>query len=184
MPLMTQAEYARHRGCKESTVSEAKRDRIRSAVIPRGKRFLIDSDLADRLWVENRRRPPVGGESQPPLPPSPGPSITSPPSEDALAAFIRGLPEDQIPEQGESLKRQLHYKAERERVAALKEREQVLDKDRVKSEAFALGKSLRESILSVPDRLAAKLAVTTDIGQCREILRAELSVALRALSNA
>ena len=184
MPLMTQAEYARHRGCKESTVSEAKRDRIRSAVIPKGKRFLIDSDLADRLWVENRRRPPVGEESQPPRPTATLPTIASPPSEETLAAFIRGLPEDQIPEQGESLKRQLHYKAERERVAALKEREQVLDKDRVQSEAFALGKSLRESILSVPDRLAAKLAVTTDIGQCREILRSELSVALRALSNA
>ena len=181
MPLMTQAEYARHRGCTEATVSEAKRGRILSALRPRGKRTLIDSDMADRLWVENRRRPPVKGALKDAGPPDP---LEAPaPSADALAAFILGLPEDRIPEQGESIKRQLHYKAERERVEALKAREQVLDKDRVKSEAFTLGKSLRESILSVPDRLAAKLAVTSDIGQCREMLRSELSIALRSLQN-
>ena len=65
--LITQAAYARHRGCSREAVRQAVADgRIRTF----GDKKLIDQVLADHEWARNTRaRAGSKPEAEPPLPP-------------------------------------------------------------------------------------------------------------------
>lgn len=188
MPLVTQAEYAKLRGCSEAAVSTArKKNRIDGAWEIRDGKVLIDSDKADDLWARNSR-PRKGGNlpkddprriarearrSQP---------VTLP-TDEQLLAMVQGLPEDQVPDLADSLKRKEHYNAERARVAALRDREEVGSISEMKREAFSLGKAVREGMLSIIPRISADLAAIGDAFEIEQLLEAEMTTALRVLAD-
>ena len=100
-----------------------------------------------------------------------------------LREYIDALPEDQIPDLNESRARHEHYKAEKARLEALQGRGELVPAEEVKTAAFKMARGVRDSIMAIPDRLAAQLAGTTDARQCHTLLTEELRVALRSLAD-
>jgi hypothetical protein len=158
-------------------------------------KVLIDSEKANRLWAQNSRQRRGSGRKpatekaaaaakpQDRQAPAARPSISDL-TDEQLRAYVDGLPEDEIPDFGESQKRREHYQAERARIAALKDREEVVPANQVKAEAFALARALRDGLMRVADRLAPTLAATADARQVHHLLTEELRVALRGLGDA
>jgi hypothetical protein len=188
MPLMTQKEYAEHRGCTPPTVQDAKKVRIKPALVERGGKVLIDSEIADRLWdaakVRNSHKgkgpaSPAATESRP----QPQQARDQLPSDDELQAFIQGLPEDQVPDLDESIRRKEHYNAERARVGALRDREEVGSIAEMKREAYALAKTIREGMLGIIPRVSADLAALTDQFDIERRLEEEILTALRMVAD-
>jgi phage terminase Nu1 subunit (DNA packaging protein) len=116
-----------------------------------------------------------------PAPPPPGPARRV--SDEDLAAFIRGLPEDQIPELNESRARREHYQAEKARLEALQGRGELVPAADVKRQAFELARAVRDELGGIPDRVASMLAACSDVRQVHRMLSEEIRVALRGLSD-
>jgi hypothetical protein len=184
MPLVTQSEYAKLRGCSEAAVSTARKKRIKAAEVIQGGKVLIDSEKADDLWARNSR-PRRGGN----LPKATQPTKAEPPppaslpTDEQLLALVQGLPEDQVPDLIDSQRRKEHYLAERAKVAALREREEVGPIREMEREAFALAKSVREGMLSIIPRISADLAALGDPFEVEQLLEAEVITALRVLAD-
>lgn len=187
MVLMTQADYARHRGVKPSSVALARKARIKAAEVKRGSQTLIDIDLADKLWAINTRDRPNPEIKKAPLRFGSWvetPSLDRPPSVQALQTWIKGLPEDEIPQDvNESIRRKEHYNAERQRIAALKDREEVGSIAEMRTATFNLAKAAREAVLAVPSRISAELAATLDPFAVEQLLERELITAMRTLES-
>ena len=183
MALMTPADYARHRGCSPSAVSQAQKQRIKAAEVLQGGKVWIDADYANRLWkVNSRRQRSFAPEDGGPLAKPAAPRTREAPRDEDLKAYIMGLPEDQIPEDvNESIKRREHYNAERQKVHALKDRGEVVPVLEVKKAAQELGQALRENVMGVPNRIAGMLAATSDAAEVTRLLEDELRMALRVL---
>ena len=187
MLLLSQADYAKRRGCSEAAVNTARKQRIKAAEVFRDGRLFINAEMADELWAKNSRR--RRGVFEPPPRPVPQPAAapatgSRPPTNDEIKAFIEDLPEDQIPEDvNESIRRKEHYNAERQRVAALKDRGEVVSTRDVKAEAFALARAVRDGMMGIADRLAPQLAASTDTRQVHQLLTEEIRVALRGLND-
>lgn len=109
--------------------------------------------------------------------------VTPTPRSADLKRLIDALPEDQIPDLNESRARHEHYKAEKARLEALQGRGELVPADEVKAEAFKAARSVRDSLMALPDRLAAQLAGTSDVRLCHTLLTEELRVALRSLAD-
>ena len=183
MGLMSQAEYAKRIGCSEAAVNTARKQRIKAAEVIRDGKVWIDAEKADSLWARNSRRrrndakPPQEREACRPTEPRP-------PTDNELKAYILGLPEDLIPEDvNESIRRKEHYAAERQRVAALKDRGEVVSQREVAAAAFESARAVRDSLLGLADRLAPMLAATTDTRECHRLLSDEHRIALRGLAD-
>jgi phage terminase Nu1 subunit (DNA packaging protein) len=102
---------------------------------------------------------------------------------DQLRAYIEALPEDSIPDLNESRARREHYQAEKAKLEALQGRGELVPVAEVRAEAFNLARSIRESMMAIPARLAPMLAGTADTRQCHHLLEQELRIALRVLSD-
>jgi hypothetical protein len=181
MPLVTQSEYAKLRGCSDAAVSVARKKRIKAAEVIQGGKVLIDSERADDLWARNSR--PRRGGNPPKSPPRAQPPPATLPTDEQLLALVRGLPEDQVPDLIDSQRRKEHYLAERAKVAALREREEVGPIREMEREAFALAKSVREGMLSIIPRISADLAALGDAFEVEQLLEAEVITALRVLAD-
>ena len=184
MPLVTQSEYAKLRGCSEAAVSTARKKRIKAAEVIKDGKVLIDSEKADDLWARNSR-PRRGGN----LPRTPPPPRAEPPpptnllTDEQLLALVSRLPEDAIPSIIESEARKEHYLAEKHKIAALQAREEVGSIRDMEREAFALAKSVREGMLSIIPRISADLAALSDAFEVEQLLEAEVITALRVLAD-
>jgi hypothetical protein len=175
--LVTFSEFAAIRGCAKGTVTAATKGRIKAAVVEKdGKRWL-DRDLALELWNKNTRATHNSKVSRPdPVEPEP----TSP---EELRRSIDRLPDDAIPDLNESRARKEHYQAELAKLQVSQQRDELVSTEQVKREAFAAARSVRDSLMALPDRLAAQLAGTTDARLCHNLLTEELRVALRSLAD-
>lgn len=183
MPLVTQAEYAKLRGCSEAAVSIARKKRIKAAEVIQAGKLLIDSDKADDLWARNSRPRRGGNMPKSAQDAKPKPPPASLPTDEQLLALVQGLPEDQVPDLIDSQRRKEHYLAERAKVAALREREEVGSISQMEREAFALAKSVREGMLSIIPRISADLAALGDAFEVEQLLEAEVITALRVLAD-
>jgi hypothetical protein len=184
MPLVTQAEYAKIRGCSEAAVSTARKKRIKAAEVILDGKVLIDSAKADDLWAKNSR-PRRGGNLPKDLPrrePNQSPAVRLP-TDEQLLDLVSRLPEDEIPSIIDSEARKEHYLAEKHKIAALQARGEVGSIDAMKREAFALGKTVREGVLGIIPRVSADLAALADPFEIEQLLEAEVLTALRALAN-
>lgn len=188
MPLVTQAEYAKLRGCSAAAVSHARKKRIKAAEVISGGKVLIDSDKADDLWVRNSKprrgsTPSKGSPQRPAREAGPPPRAQQLPTDEQLMAFVEGLPEDQVPDLIDSQRRREHYLAERAKVAALRDREEVGSIAEMRREAFALAKTTREGVMGIVPRVSADLAALADEFEVRQRLEEELLIALRMLAD-
>lgn len=206
---MNTVEYAKHRGISKMRVSQyIAQGKITATKVGRG--YEIDPDVADRELagsIDQRQSRPSAATA-PPLPPPPpkpvliekplAPVTIDPPAplpesspERATRPAPRGKqPKDPIapPMQGgptyaEAQRAREVYRAERERIKLLQEKGELVVADDIKKEVMALTRSIRDNMMSIPDRVASQLAVTRDPHEVRQLLDSEINTALRMLAN-
>lgn len=176
--LVTFSEFAAIKGCAKGTVTAASKARIAAAVVEKdGKRWL-DRDLAIELWDKNtkathnskvRRADPIEVE---------------PPRDAAeLKRRVEGLPDDAIPDLNESRARREHYQAELAKLQVTQQRGELVPADEVKKEAFKMGRSVREALANLADRLSHQLAGEVDPTVIHQVLTQEHRAALVELCD-
>lgn len=177
--LVTFSEFAALKGCAKGTVTAATKSRIASAVVEKdGKRWL-DRDLALQLWNRNTKATHNAKVSQAdpveaPLPANPR----------ELRKAIDALPDDAIPELNESRARREHYQAELAKLQVAQQRKELVPVEEVKKEAFQIGRSVREALANLADRLSHQLAGETDPAVIHQLLSDEHRDALLSLVEA
>lgn len=135
-------------------------------------RWLIDAPLADAQWAGNTDPSMVRGT------PDQLPSRLPPP-----VNTREPHPAGGGPSMAEAKRARAVYQAERERLAVMKEKgELVLTKD-VRTEAARLARQVRDLLLIIPARNAARLSAMQDQEDIRTLLQSEIEQALRGLSD-
>jgi len=175
--LVTFAEFALIKGCTKAAVTHASKSRIAGAVVEKdGKRWL-DRDLALELWRKNTLKNNNAKVDEP--------DVVTPPPRDAkeLRQRVAGLPDDLIPELNESRARREHYQAELAKLEVDLKRRELVPAVEVKKEAFALGRSVREALANLADRLSHQLAGETDPARIHQVLTDEHRAALVELAD-
>jgi hypothetical protein len=177
--LVTFSEFAALKGCAKGTVTAATKSRIAAAVVEKdGKRWL-DRDLALELWNRNTKathnaKVSVADPVEVELPANPR----------ELREAIEALPDDAIPELNESRARREHYQAELAKLQVAQQRKELVPADEVKKQAFQIGRSVREALSNLADRLSHQLAGETDPAVIHQLLSDEHRDALLALVEA
>ena len=180
--LMTQAQYARHRGCSKQAVSRAVAgERIRTF----GADKLVDPELADVQWQRNTR---VRASNRPATAGSAAAGATGSPAGIDLQQPAAAVGAVQTPAPG------LDYHAARTlrenneaQLAGLRLAEQRGDLVRVDEVRHSLAKhaiAFREGLLQMPARLSAVLAAETDPTAVFAALDAEIRATLINLTDA
>ena len=195
--LISFSDFARLKGVSAPAVTTACKSRIADAIVEHNGKRMLDRDKALELWDRNTKRngsERVSADAKhrdrrelerdipgvPLPPPAQVPSATG----DELKSLIMGLPEDQIPGLDVSRERKEHYNAEIARLQALKERGEMGNLQDVRKEASRLARQVRDLLLIIPSRNAAKVAAMSDPEEIRALLQAEIESALRGLASA
>lgn len=173
--LVTFSEFAAIKGCTKAAVTHATKSRIAAAVVEQdGKRWL-DRDMALDLWRKNTLKNNVAKVDEP--------DPVKPRDARELRQQVAGLPDDEIPELNESRARREHYQAELAKLEVDLKRKELVPAVDVQKEAFALGRSVREALANLADRLSYQLAGETDPARIHAVLTDEHRSALVELSN-
>ena len=176
--LVTFAEFALIRGCTKAAVTHASKVRIADAVVIKDGKKWLDRDLALELWNKNTVANSVSKVSRPD-------PVDPPPPADAkeLKRSIERLPDDSIPDLNESRARREHYQAELAKLQVSQQRGELVPADQVKKEAFQMGRSVREALSNLADRLSHQLAGETDPAVIHQVLTQEHRAALTELCD-
>ena len=173
--LVTFSEFAAIKGCTKAAVTHATKSRIATAVVEKdGKRWL-DRDVALELWRKNTLKNNAAKVDEP--------DPVKPRDARELRQQVAGLPDDEIPELNESRARREHYQAELAKLEVDLKRRDLVPAVDVQKEAFALGRSVREALANLADRLSHQLAGETDPARIHAVLTDEHRAALVELSN-
>ena len=165
--LMTQAEYARHRGCSRVAVGKAVKSGRISLV-----NGLIDPVVADLQWAANSRaRVSAAAE---------------PAQESLLSTRLHNAPPEPTPLDGYTASRNRREAADAE-LAELRLAEEKGDLIRIDAVKGALGvlfASTRDALLQIPARMAPLLAAESVPAAVQSLLHAEIHQALQQLATA
>ena len=173
--LVTFSEFAAIKGCTKAAVTHATKSRIAAAVVEQdGKRWL-DRDMALELWRKNTLKNNVAKVDEP--------DPVKPRDARELRQQVAGLPDDEIPELNESRARREHYQAELAKLEVDLKRKELVPAVDVQKEAFALGRSVREALANLADRLSYQLAGETDPARIHAVLTDEHRSALVELTG-
>ena len=175
--LVTFTEFALIKGCAKGTVTAATKARIAAAVVEKdGKRWL-DRDLAIDLWDKNTKQTHNSkvrrADAVEPVPKD----------ADELRRRVNQLPDDAIPDLNESRARREHYQAELAKLQVAQQRKELVPADEVKKQAFQIGRSVREALANLADRLSHQLAGETDPVVIHQLLSDEHRDALLSLAE-
>ena len=158
--LITQAEYARHRGCSREAVRKAV-DAGRITAF--GPDKLVDRDLADTQWKRNTR---TRISAKPPAPPPEGASQFPPADHSGVADDADGY--------WKSRARRELAEAELAELKLAEQRGVLVRIADIRAALSGKAASLRDGFLQLPARLAPTLAAETNQARCHDILQAEL----------
>jgi len=147
-----------------------------------GNRWHIDPALADAQWAGNTDTshapdPPEPIEAEPPEPPTA--PATPRRATRARQPHIGG----NGPSLAEAKRAQAVYKAERERLALMREKGELVPAEDVKTRWYEHGRAIRDNLISIPDRIASQLAASTDTREVHQLLSQEITGALRVLAD-
>lgn len=169
--LVTFAEFALLKGCTKGAVTHASKSRIKAAIVDKDGQRWLDRDLAMELWNKNTK---ATASSKVQLPD---------PTPRELKRRVDALPDDEIPDLNESRARREHYQAELAKLQVSQQRRELISADEVKKDAFALGRSIREALANLADRLSHQLAGETDPTVIHQLLSDEHRAALSELTE-
>jgi hypothetical protein len=166
MPVLSLRAYAKHRGVSLTAVQKA----IHSGRIATTSEGLIDSDRADAEW-KAKTRPGQRRVKQVP------PAVVREP-ERAEAPISGGLDYFRARAVREN------YLARLAKIEFEEKTAKLISRDEVQVAAFTKGRTARDNLLNIPDRLAATLAAESDADKVHQILTAEIRKALDELAGA
>jgi phage terminase Nu1 subunit (DNA packaging protein) len=163
MPLMTQAEYARQRGCSKQAVSKA---------VKAGRLTLIDGridpEIADREWARNtdpdqqQRGAPEQFEV----------------TQARVQTSVRRDPAHERdvgdPMLVEAKARTEKLRADLLEIEIREKRGELVEADQVRRVNFNLARTTRNALLALPARLAPLLAPIADASEIERLLEAEI----------
>jgi hypothetical protein len=132
-----------------------------------GARWQIDAPLADAQWAGNTNNMPDSGTELPEPPNTRQPH-----------------PEGGGPSLAQAKRAKAVYEAELTRLQLMREKKELLLVEEVKREAARLARQVRDLLLIIPARNAAKLCTMQDQEEIRLLLQVEIESALRGLANA
>lgn len=180
---MNAAEYARHRGVSKMRVSQyISLGMISAAKVGRG--YEIDPDLADQELAGSIDQNQSSPALQPKLTVLPAPAKKpAKPINPEQPLVNAGKPAKNGPTFADAQRAREVYRAERERLKLMQEKGELVLAADVKKEVTALTRSIRDNMMSIPDRIASQLAATKDQHQCHQLLDAEIRTALRMLAD-
>jgi hypothetical protein len=128
-------------------------------------RWQIDAPLADAQWAGNTSNMPDSGEL-------PEPPNTRQPH-----------PEGGGPSLAQAKRAKAIYEAELTRLELQKEKRELVNADEVRQEAARLARQVRDLLMTIPGRNAAKVATMQDSEAIRALLESEIVNALRGLQH-
>jgi hypothetical protein len=128
-------------------------------------RWHIDAPLADAQWAGNTESPTGSGREIP------------------FALARQASTASGGPTLAEAKRARAVYQAERERLAVMREKGELVPAQAVRDRWFEHGRAIRDNLMSIPDRIASQLASTNDPRETYNLLRQEITVALRILSD-
>ena len=175
--LVTFSEFALIKGCTKAAVTHASKSRIAAAVVIKDEKKWLDRDLALELWRKNTLKNNHAKVDE--ADPVDEPVVVADPVE--LTRQVNALPDDAIPELNESRARREHYQAELAKLQVAQQRGELVPADEVKKAAFQVGRSVREALSNLADRLSHQLAGETDPTVIHGLLSDEHRDALLAL---
>jgi hypothetical protein len=129
----------------------------------RGRPKIIDLDLAQREWRKNAGKPPPATKGT-----SVGVQLAEPSPEASLSEAQRRV----------AIQRELKLGLENQQKQGV-----LIDAARERQRDFECARTVRDSILNVPDRVAAELAAETDSARVHRRLEQELRAALATLAE-
>ncbi len=178
MPLMSMRSYAKYRGVSPQAVSKAvAAGRITTEVDANGERK-INSEVADQQWASNsnqsRKTTPTRAEMAGVTPPAQE-QASIPEGETAAAAVGATYQKSKTMREG--------YMARLAQLEYEERKGKLVSADKVKVSAFNTARIVRDSILNIPDRIAAELASETDPHKLHTKLTEALVEALEELSR-
>ena len=128
-------------------------------------RWQIDAPLADAQWAGNTNGMPDSGEM-------PEPPNTRQPH-----------PEGGAPSLAQAKRAKAVYEAELTRLELQRTKKELISADEVRQEASRLAKQVRDLLMTIPGRNAAKMATMQDSQAISDLLEAEIRNALRGLQH-
>ena len=167
MPVLSLRAYAKHRGVSLAAVQKA----IRSGRIETTPTGMIDSDRADAEWTAKTRPGQRRAKAAPP------------------AAVVRELERAEAPIGGgldyfRARAVRENYLARLAKIEFEEKTAKLISRDEVQVAAFTKGRTARDNLLNIPDRLAATLAAESDADKVHLILTGEIRKALDELAGA
>ena len=161
MPLLSLRAYAKHRGVSLAAVQKA----LHSGRITANADGLIDSERADAEWTAKtrpgqRRGRPVAAQAREPV--------------EAPASGLDYFRARAIRES---------YLARLAKIEFEEKTAKLISRDEVQVAAFTRGRTIRDNLLNLADRLAATLAAESDADRVHQLLSAEIRQALEELSG-
>jgi phage terminase Nu1 subunit (DNA packaging protein) len=172
MPLITQAEYARQRGCSKQAVSKA---------VKAGRLTLIDGridpEIADREWARNtdpdqqQRGAPEQFE------------VTQQRVQASAQQPSAGERDPGDPMLVEAKARTEKLRADLLEIEIREKRGELVDADQVRRVQFNLARSTRNALLALPARLAPLLAPIGDASEVERHLEAEIRKICQQLAS-
>lgn len=160
-PVMSQAEYARHRGKSRQYISRLAKAGV--LVMRNGK---VDVGASDAV-LDDR---PVAVEA----------------SDTGQAAQSRAVVDSsgQQPSNfAQARLAEMVYRAKLRRLDYETRSGKLISADEVKAKWFVLGRQIRDKLLAIPAKLSPQLAALGDAREVRELLEAEITAILRALQD-
>ena len=161
--FMTMAEYSRHRKVNRSHITRLAQ---RGILVMRGK--LVDVAASDAVLDDK----PVDIE-----PPQPTPAPQFRPPTDSLggqagASFAQARTVEMV------------FRAKLRKLEFEVRQEKMIEAELVRKSMADAGRSVRDGILGLPDRLSTVLAAESDVKKIHVTLKTELSRELEALADA
>lgn len=185
MPLFSLCAYARRRGVSKQAVSTAvKQGRIPTVTDPADGKRKIDSDVVDALWAivtDDRRRPlseRVANAERAEA--AAGPETQTAP---ATRKVSKKSGARSVQEYADARAEREGLQAKLTRIELGKKSGDLVSAKAVESEAFRLGRVIRDNLLNIPDRVSHQLAAESDPVKVHEMLRAEIHQVLEALTS-
>jgi len=166
--MMTQAEYARRRGCSRNAVNKA----IKAGKISLVDR-LIDEAEADAAWERNRdprQESKIAAGASEAVSAYDSSHTEPPPAGDGLALTVART-------------RHEVAKARRAELGVKELEHKLIDGDQAEAAWAGMIKSARQKALLLPSELGPKVAVETDPVQCTEIIRTGIFAMLTELAE-
>ena len=168
--LVTASRFAIAAGCSRQAVSKAiQQGRLEGALVDTGNvNPKIDLDKGLRIWGVTERPSAAQMPEKPKKEPTPLEAAKK-----EVRRQVTYVEEEDVPDFYTSRARKEHYNAEIAKITAATQMEELVPAEQVKKESFQLGRSIREQLANLADRLSNELAGESDPAVIHRVLTTE-----------